>query len=70
MALKAGGRSSRAIRFAVTNQKTRRRIDGPAAEKVQNHSRGGFAPVASEAILGKRRIRVKRAVTDVVEMSS
>jgi len=63
----AGGN---AIRFSVTDQKTRFGVDGPALEEIQNHPRCGFAPVTGATILGKYGIGVKRAIANVVEMGS
>ena len=70
MAFKPCSSGGRAISFTIANQKARSGIDRPAPEKVQNHPRRGLTPVAGAAVFGKHGIGVKRAVANIVEMSS
>ena len=54
--------------MSVTDQKARAAVDRPALENILYHPRCGLAPVAVKAIVRNHGLRVKRAVTDVVEV--
>src|ERR1700730_3732368 len=70
MALDPSGRGGSTIRFPVADQKTRGQVNGQATQKIQDHPRRGFTPVACPAIRRQRGFGVERTIADIVKMGS
>src|SRR6266568_3489893 len=58
------------VAVLVANKEARRAVDRPRAQQVEDHARGGLAPIAGAAVRGDAPLRMERAIADIVDVSA
>src|SRR6266568_8730935 len=69
MSRDSGGGGGGEVAVLVANQEAGGAIDRPRAQQIEDHARGGLAPIAGPAVGGDDPLRVEGAIADIVEVS-
>src|SRR5712691_12924581 len=69
MSRDSGGGGGGEVAVLVADEEAGRAIDRPGAQQVEDHARGGFAPIAGPAVGRDDSFRVEGAIADIVEVS-